>query len=70
MLVLTAVYTSPMRKFLPDQNCLTKETLTALFTRTQDILRELSGNSPVLSLDYEILDNLARQHGIHYRRPR
>ncbi|KAL5407815.1 hypothetical protein PMIN04_011602 [Paraphaeosphaeria minitans] len=70
MLVLTAVYTSPMRRFLPDKNCLTKEMLTALFTRTQDILRELSGNSPVLSLDYEILDNLARQHDIYYRRPR
>lgn len=70
MLVLSAVYNSPIRKFLPNKNCLTKETLTALFTRTQDILRELSGNSPVLSLDYEILDNLARQHGIQYRRQR
>ena len=68
MLVLTAVYTSQMRRFLPDKNCLTKDTLTALFTRTQDILKELSGNSPVLALDHEILDNLARLYNIPYRR--
>jgi hypothetical protein len=70
MLVLTAVYTSPIRKFLPKKDFLTTDTLTALYTRTQDILRELSGNSPVLSLDHEILDNLARLHNIQYRRPR
>ncbi|KAF9733463.1 hypothetical protein PMIN06_009150 [Paraphaeosphaeria minitans] len=70
MLVLTAFYNSPLRRFLPNKNCLTKETLTALFTRTQDILKQLSDNSPVLSLDHDILDNLARQHGIQYRRQR
>lgn len=68
ILVLTAVYKSPMWRFLPKRDRLTKETLSALYQRTQDILDDLSGNSPILSLDYDILDNIARQHEIPYDR--
>ncbi|KAF1979810.1 hypothetical protein BU23DRAFT_106344 [Bimuria novae-zelandiae CBS 107.79] len=68
MLVLTAVYFSELGKFLPDKTCLTMKTLSALYQRTQDILDELSGNSPVLATDYDILDKLARQKNIPYDR--
>lgn len=68
MLVLTAVYQSDMRKYLPDKDCLTRKTLTQLYQRTQDILDEMGGNSPVLATDYEILEKLARVNDIDYNR--
>lgn len=68
MLVLTAVYKSEMRKFLPNKELLNLEILTQLYQRTQDILDEMSGNSPVLAVDYQILEKLARANGIEYDR--
>ena len=55
MLVLTSVYNSRLRDFLPAETRLTKDNLTALLKRTIDILEEIAPNSPVLSMDLEIL---------------
>lgn len=61
MIVLAAVYKSPLRKYLPLDTPFTKKNLTALFNRTMNILAEVEPNSPVLGLDLEILKNVRRQ---------
>lgn len=64
MLVLAAVYKSNLHKYLPNQAQLTKANLTALLARTIDILSEVAPNSPILTMDLEILYNVQRQHSL------
>ena len=64
MLVLTSVYKSKLYPLLPPDTWLTKANLTALLNRTITILREVSPNSPILSMDLKILTNVQSQQGL------
>jgi len=60
MIILAAVYRSPLRDHLPQDSELNRTNLSALFHRTMKILREVAPNSPVLDLDHKILENVKR----------
>jgi hypothetical protein len=64
MLVLAAVYRSRLRRHLPKDTKLTKKNLSALFERTFQVLEDMVPNSPILSMDLDILHNVHRQLGL------
>jgi hypothetical protein len=61
MLVLAAVYKSPMYKHLPENSPLTPRNLDALFARTIDAIQENAPNSPILKVDLEVLHHLRQE---------
>ena len=61
MLVLAAVVKSRLYAHLPDNTSLTPKNLSALFERTLNLLDEVAPNSPVLKVDFDILNNLRTQ---------
>lgn len=61
MLVLAAVYKSPMYKHLPENTPLTPRNLDALFERTIDAINENAPNSPILKVDLEVLEFLRNE---------
>jgi len=58
MLVLAAVYRSPLYQYLPSDTRLTPKNLDALFKRTIKVLEEVAPNSPALKVDLDILHNV------------
>ncbi|KAF2012228.1 hypothetical protein BU24DRAFT_412742 [Aaosphaeria arxii CBS 175.79] len=61
MIVLAAVYKNEkLRQHLPANTQFTKRTLSLLFRRTILMLKEVKPNSPVLSVDADILENVQR----------
>jgi hypothetical protein len=60
MLVLAAVYKSKIYQHLPANTPLTPRCLNALFERTFTMLRENAPNSPILQVDYDILQNVRK----------
>lgn len=61
MLVLAAVFKSPLYKHLPRDTQLTMESLRLLMDRTCKVLSEVAPNSPVLEMDLKILYNVREQ---------
>ncbi|KAF1963539.1 hypothetical protein CC80DRAFT_8306 [Byssothecium circinans] len=61
MIVLAAVYKSPLMTHLPQPSQLNFETLSRLFHRTMNILMEMAPNSPILQIDYDILAEIKKQ---------
>jgi hypothetical protein len=61
MIILAAVFRSPLRNHLPKDSELNRQNLSALFHRTMTILHEVAPNSPVLRMDLKILENVKRQ---------
>jgi hypothetical protein len=61
MLVLAAVYKSPMYKHLPENSPLNHRNLEALFARTIDAIQEIEPNSPTLRVDLEVLRHLRQK---------
>ncbi|KAF2632999.1 hypothetical protein BU25DRAFT_471143, partial [Macroventuria anomochaeta] len=61
MLVLAAVFTSPLSRYLPRDTQLTKQNLILLMDRTCKALGEIAPNSPVLEMNLKILRNVREQ---------
>jgi hypothetical protein len=61
MIVLAAVYKSPLMYYLPKETPLTRYNLSRLFHRTMNILDEWAPNSPILRIDYQILGEIKAQ---------
>ena len=61
MLVLAAVFKSPLNRYLPNDTQLTKQSLILLMERTCKVLGEIAPNSPILKMDLEILHNVQKQ---------
>lgn len=64
MLVLAAVYRSPLRKHLPRDTKLTKRNLSHLYERTFQVLEDWAPNSPILEVDLQILKNVHGKLGL------
>ncbi|KAI8938994.1 hypothetical protein NX059_004838 [Plenodomus lindquistii] len=64
MLVLTSVLKSKLYPRVARSTQLNRPNLTALLQRTIAILEEVSPNSPILSMDLEILRNVQAQEGL------
>lgn len=64
ILVLTSVLKSKLYPRVARFTSLNRANLTALFQRTIAILEEVSPNSPILSMDLEILRNVQAQEGL------
>jgi len=64
MILLAAVYKSPLRHQLEAECELNRMNLSALFYRTMKILDEVAPNSPILRMDLKILENVKRELGL------
>jgi hypothetical protein len=60
MIVLGAVWQSSLSKHLGNNTKLTKRNLGLLFKRTITMLRQVGDNSPILTVDADILENAAK----------
>jgi hypothetical protein len=66
MVVLAAVWKSPLTDLLPKQSNLTRRNLALLFKQTMNILGDLVFHSPILCVDLEILKNAMRELGLDH----
>jgi hypothetical protein len=65
MIILAAVFKSPLLYQLPKKSNLDKRNLALLFKRTVDILSDVAPCSPILDMDLKILDNAMEELGLH-----
>ncbi|KAF2687795.1 hypothetical protein K458DRAFT_170339 [Lentithecium fluviatile CBS 122367] len=61
MIILAAVYKSPLQKYLAQGSMFNRTNLSILFHRTIAILEEVAPNSPILRMDLKILENARRE---------
>jgi hypothetical protein len=61
IIILAAVYKSPLHRKLLPKTTLNRENLSALIYRTMKILDEVAPNSPILRMDLKILDNVKKE---------
>lgn len=69
MIVLAAVYKKRCIGGFDVSDILPKEKLSLLYTRTIKMLRQIGDNSPVLTTDADILENIQRHLGLDTRLP-